>query len=169
MFEVMILKDKAWLLLGKDIGKVITLIRRNNLKPVRLYTSDPGRFLHVGLWLRTGETQGITSKPATRRMVELYNILRGWSLQAHGSERAKSLAKFLVDDRGAEYHRIATQQVGRITKFIYGLHMTCITEPKSTCTNCIFCLLDVLVLASLLCLGWPSARYSFPRHSQMLT
>lgn len=96
-----ILKDQAWLLLGKDIGKVINLIRRNNLKPARLYTSDSGKFLHVGLWLRTGETQGTTSRPATRRMVELYNILRGWSLQAQGSERAKSLAKFLADDLGA--------------------------------------------------------------------
>lgn len=98
MFEVRILKDKAWLLLGKDIEKVFNLMRWNKLRPVRLYTSDSGKFLHVGLWLRTSQTQGPNVAPTSRLIVKLYNILRRWSLQAQGSGRAKSLAKSLADD-----------------------------------------------------------------------
>lgn len=98
MFEVRILKEKAWLLLGKDIGTVFSLIRRNNLKPVRLYTSDSGNFLHVGLWLSTSQTQGSDSNLMSRIIVKLYHILRRWSLQAQESGRARSLAQYLADD-----------------------------------------------------------------------
>lgn len=98
MFEVRILKEKAWLLLGKDIGIVFSLIRRNNLKPVRLYTSDSGNFLHVGLWLSTSQTQGSDSRPTSRIIVKLYHILRRWSLQAQESGTARSLAQYLADD-----------------------------------------------------------------------
>lgn len=93
VFEVRILKDSAWLLLGKDIEMVFALI--GLWGPIRLHTFESGSYLHVGLWIRKDETQGLKGKVIHYRLVEMFRLLRQWSLQAQVSEKPQCLADFL--------------------------------------------------------------------------
>ncbi|KAJ0116725.1 hypothetical protein J7T55_009875 [Diaporthe amygdali] len=93
IFEVRILKDAAWSLLGKDINRVFALIALRG--PIRLHTFQSGRFLHIGLWIKRGQTEGEMGKVIHYSMVEMFRLLRQWSLQAQDSEKAQCLADFL--------------------------------------------------------------------------
>lgn len=100
VFEVRVPKEKAWPLLGKDIGMVFRLMS-GEWRPIRLHTYESGTFLYVGLWVRTSQTQGHKAEVIRHTLPELYRLLRRWSLQAQGSGEAESLADFLADYLGA--------------------------------------------------------------------
>lgn len=100
LFEVRFPSDKAWALLGKDIRSVFKLIS-SEWRPIRLHTRASGAFMCVGLWVRTGQTQGQKAEVMRHTLPELYRLLRRWSLQAQGSGQAESLADFLTDYLGA--------------------------------------------------------------------
>lgn len=100
LFEVRIPSEKAWTLLGKDIRRVFKLIS-SEWRPIRLHTRESGAFMCVGLWIKTGQTQGQKAEVMRHTMPELYRLLRRWSLQAQGDGQAESLADFLTDYLGA--------------------------------------------------------------------
>ncbi|KAK2609527.1 hypothetical protein N8I77_003023 [Diaporthe amygdali] len=93
IFEVRILRDAAWSLLGKDINRVFALIALRG--PIRLHTFQSGRFLHISLWIRRSQTEGEMGKVIHYSLVEMFRLLRQWSLQAQDSEKAQCLADFL--------------------------------------------------------------------------
>lgn len=100
LFEVRIPSGKAWTLLGKDIRRAFRLIS-SEWRPIRLHTRESGAFMCVGLWVKTGQTQGQKAEVMRHTLPELYRLLRRWSLQAQGSGQAESLADFLTDYLGA--------------------------------------------------------------------
>jgi hypothetical protein len=93
VFAVKIPKDKAWLLLGKDIISVFGLIRKR-WHPLRLHTCDLGHSLQVGLWVKQSKSQGEMEEKVRYKSEELYNLLRLWSFQVQGSG-TQSLANCL--------------------------------------------------------------------------
>lgn len=95
VFEVRILKDEAWLLLGRDITTVFRLMRQ--WSPIRLYTYDWGPCLHVGLWIKKSQTQGQRGRDMYYTMPDLYRVLWQWSFQTLGNREAVSLAEFLAE------------------------------------------------------------------------
>lgn len=99
VFQVRILKEKAWVLLGRDITTVFRLMTQ--WRPVRLYTYDWGPCLHVGLWVKKSQTQGQKGRDMHYAMVDLFRTLWQWSLQALDNGEAESLADFLAGCLGA--------------------------------------------------------------------
>lgn len=95
MFEVKIPKEKAWLLLGKDINDVFRLLRRQ-WYPIRLHTYELDAFLHIGLWILESQTRGHIADVVRQRLPMLLEILKRWSVQAQGSGKADSLKNFLA-------------------------------------------------------------------------
>ncbi|KAG6358216.1 hypothetical protein INS49_014100 [Diaporthe citri] len=93
-FRVKIPKEKGWSLLGQDIARVFGFIR-TDWRPIRLYTYESDRFLHVGLMVRKCQTKEKNVDVVRDKLPELFRILRRWSVQAQRSEKADGLADFL--------------------------------------------------------------------------
>lgn len=96
MFEVKIPKEKAWLLLGKDIHDVFRLLGRR-WYPIRLHTEELDAFLHVGLWVLQSQTQGHVADVVRQKLPTLLRLLKRWSAQAQGNGKAESLKDFLAN------------------------------------------------------------------------
>ena len=97
VFAVKIPKDKAWLLLGKDILRVFGLIGKR-WHPLRLHTCDLGHSLQVGLWVEQSKSQGQMEQDVCCKSEELYHLLRHWAFQAQcggNSSLASLLAGYL--------------------------------------------------------------------------
>lgn len=93
-FRVKIPKEEAWSLLGQDIARVFGFMR-TDWRPIRLYTYESDRFLHVGLLVKKSQAKRKKKNVIRYKLPELFRILHRWSVQAQSSGKADGLADFL--------------------------------------------------------------------------
>lgn len=100
-FTVKIPKEKAWSLVGQDIGRVFSFIG-SDWRPIRLYTHESDRFLHVGLLVRKGQKKKKKLSVIHDKLPKLFRLLLWWSRMVRDMEKADCLADFLAQHRYLE-------------------------------------------------------------------